>query len=148
MELCGSVKNVIALACGVCDGLGFGTNTKAALLTRGLAEMARLGAAMKVDPKTFFGLAGLGDLATTCFSLNSRNRFVGSELGKGRSITAVLKSMDSVAEGVPTAKAIFRLAKKKGIDMPITAGVYQLIYGRPSPKRVVADLMGRSLKAE
>ncbi len=148
VELCGSVKNVIALACGICDGLGFGTNTKAAVLTRGLVEMSRLGRVLGADPKTFIGLAGLGDLATTCFSLNSRNRFVGSELGKGRKIKAILASMDAVAEGVVTAKAVHDLARKLRIDMPITDGVYQIIYGHNDPKKAVAGLMGRSLKSE
>lgn len=148
VELSGSVKNVIALACGVCDGLGLGTNTKAALLTRGLVEMARLGKALKADPKTFSGLAGLGDLATTCFSVNSRNRFVGSELGKGRSVKDVLGSMDAVAEGVVTAKAVHNLAKKLRIEMPITRAVYEIVYKNKSPKKVVSDLMKRSLKKE
>ena len=148
VEVCGSVKNIIALACGVCDGLGFGTNTKAALLTRGLVEMIRLGRALKSDPATFIGLAGLGDLATTCFSPNSRNRFVGYELGKGRSIKAILKSMDAVAEGVGSARAVYRFAKKLRIDMPITEAVYNIIYRGRSPKKTVADLMKRSLKSE
>lgn len=148
VELCGSVKNVIALACGVCDGLGFGTNTKAALLTRGLVEMTRLGRAMQADPSTFMGLTGLGDLATTCFSPNSRNRYVGSELGKGRKIKQILKSMDAVAEGVVTAEAVYKLSRKLRIDMPITEAVYKIIYkGRPA-KAVVKDLMRRSLKSE
>ncbi len=148
VELCGSVKNVIALACGICDGLGFGTNTKAALLTRGLVEMARLGKIMRADPKTFTGLTGMGDLATTCFSPNSRNRFVGSELGKGRSIDDILKTMDSVAEGVVTAKAVHNLARKLKIDMPITTAVYNIIYVHKDPQKAVTALMGRTLKSE
>ena len=148
VEICGSVKNIIALACGVCDGLGFGTNTKAALLTRGLVEMTRLGRALKADPATFIGLTGLGDLATTCFSPNSRNRFVGSELGKGKSIRSILRSMDAVAEGVVTAKAVHLLAHKCRIDMPITEAVYNILYRGRSPQRAVADLMKRSLKSE
>ncbi len=148
VELCGSVKNVIALACGICDGLGFGTNTKAALLTRGLVEMTRLGRMLKARPETFIGLTGLGDLATTCFSPGSRNRSVGVQLGKGRSIKDILASMDSVAEGVHTAKAVHHLAKKLKIEMPITEAVYKIIYkGKLAPK-VVHDLMSRSLKRE
>jgi glycerol-3-phosphate dehydrogenase (NAD(P)+) len=148
VELCGSVKNVIALACGICDGLGFGTNTKAALLTRGLVEMSRLGKALGANPKTFTGLTGLGDLATTCFSPNSRNRFVGSELGKGKDIKEILGAMDSVAEGVVTAKAVFNLAKKLKIEMPITSAVYQVIYGHKDPRKAVSGLMSRTLKSE
>jgi len=148
VEICGSIKNVIALACGVCDGLGLGTNTKAALLTRGLAEITRLGKALKAKPGTFAGLAGLGDLATTCFSPNSRNRTVGEALGRGKTIDDILGSMDSVAEGVPTAKAVHRLAKKLKIDMPITEAVYSIIYQKKSASAVVGHLMRRSLKRE
>ena len=148
VELCGSVKNVIALACGVCDGLGLGTNAKAALLTRGLVEMTRLGKAMKAKPETFAGLAGLGDLATTCFSPNSRNRSVGSELGKGRSLKDILASMDAVAEGVVTAKSVHDLTRKLHIEMPITRAVYEILYCAKSPRKAMADLMRRSLKKE
>jgi len=148
VELCGSVKNVIALACGVCDGLGYGTNAKSALLTRGLVEMSRLGKALKAKPETFMGLAGLGDLATTCFSPNSRNRTVGQELGKGRSIKEILASMDAVAEGVVTVKAVHHLARKLKIEMPITRAVYEIIYQRKPAQEAVADLMMRSLKQE
>jgi glycerol-3-phosphate dehydrogenase (NAD(P)+) len=148
VELCGSVKNVIALACGICDGLGFGTNTKAAVLTRGLVEMTRLGKVLGADPKTFIGLAGMGDLATTCFSPNSRNRSVGYALGKGRKIKEILSSMDAVAEGVVTAKAVHHLAKKLKIEMPITAAVYQVIYNNKNAQEIVSGLMGRTLKSE
>jgi glycerol-3-phosphate dehydrogenase (NAD(P)+) len=148
VEICGSVKNIIALACGVCDGLGFGTNTKAALLTRGLVEMKRLGVAFKAKPETFNGLTGLGDLATTCFSPQSRNRHVGEEIGKGRPVDDILAGMASVAEGVVTAKAVCRLSRKLKIDMPITQAVYDMVYTRRPPQKVVADLMRRSLKKE
>ncbi|OGS35966.1 MAG: glycerol-3-phosphate dehydrogenase [Elusimicrobia bacterium RIFOXYB2_FULL_49_7] len=148
VELCGSVKNVIALACGVCDGLGFGTNTKAALLTRGLVEMTRLGKVLKAKPGTFTGLTGLGDLATTCFSPNSRNRSVGYELGQGKSIAAILATMDSVAEGVHTAKAVYFLARKLGLEMPITTAVYNIIYKKIPARNAVNDLMSRTLKKE
>ncbi len=148
VELCGSVKNVIALACGICDGLGYGTNTKAAILTRGLVEMMRLGKKMGADPATFTGLAGLGDLATTCFSPNSRNRSAGAEIGRGRAVKDVLASMDAVVEGVVTSKSVHRLAQKLGIEMPITTAVYQVLYARKDPLKAVAGLMARSLKSE
>ncbi len=148
VELCGSVKNIIALACGICDGLGFGTNTKAAILTRGLVEMKRLGRKMGADPATFNGLAGLGDLATTCFSPNSRNRSAGCEIGRGRPVKEVLSSMDAVVEGVVTAKSVHRLAQKLGVEMPITDAVYQVLYARKNPLKAVAGLMARSLKSE
>lgn len=148
VELCGCVKNIIALSCGICDGLGLGTNTKAAILTRGLVEMKRLGKALKAKPDTFSGLAGLGDLATTCFSPNSRNRSVGEALGKGKSLKAILEGMNAVAEGVPATKAVYKLALKKKIEMPITKAVFQILYKKKSPKKAVSDLMSRSLKKE
>lgn len=148
VEIGGSVKNVIALACGVCDGLGLGTNAKAAILTRGLAEITRLGTAMGGRIKTFYGLSGLGDLATTCFNPNSRNRMVGQQLGEGKSIRAVLKGMNAVAEGVVTAKAVYRLSKTKNIPMPIVTEVYKIIVLNKDPRRAMADLMGRAPKPE
>lgn len=148
VELGGSIKNVIAIACGVCDGLGFGTNTKAAILARGLAEMARLGTAMGAQQKTFFGLSGLGDLATTCFSPQSRNRSVGEALGKGKTIAEITRSMDMVAEGVPTAKAIFALSQKYRIAMPITQEVYNILYRNKKPGKAVSNLMTRKTKPE
>ncbi len=148
VEIGGSIKNVIALACGVCDGLGLGTNAKAAILTRGLAEIARLGIALGGKKETFYGLTGLGDLATTCFSPNSRNRTVGEALGRGKSIATITKSMHAVAEGVETAKAVYRLSAKMKIPMPISEEVYRIIFQRKNPKKALADLMGRQLKAE
>lgn len=148
VELGGSIKNIIAIACGICDGMKFGTNAKAAILTRGLAEMARLGKALKAKPSTFSGLSGLGDLATTCFSPNSRNRFVGSELGKGKPIKQILSKMDMVAEGVLSTKAVYLLSKKLKISMPITEAVYKIIYKNQSPDRIVSMLMQRDLKKE
>ncbi len=148
VELGGSLKNVIAIACGVCDGLGFGTNTKSAILARGLAEMARLGTALGARPRTFAGLTGLGDLVTTCFSPRSRNRHVGEELGRGANIRDILNGMVMVAEGVETAKAVERLAKREGIDMPISHQVYRLLFRHIPPKRAVLDLMTRKMKAE
>jgi glycerol-3-phosphate dehydrogenase (NAD(P)+) len=148
VEIGGSVKNVIALACGVCDGLGLGTNAKAAILTRGLAEITRLGTAMGGRIETFYGLSGLGDLATTCFSPNSRNRMVGQQLGEGKSIRAVLKGMSAVAEGIITAKAVYRLSKSRNIPMPIVTEVYKIIAMNKNPRKAMADLMGRSPKPE
>jgi len=148
VEIGGSIKNVIAIASGVCDGLGFGTNTKAAILTRGLAEMARLGKAMGAKTKTFSGLSGLGDLATTCMSPRSRNRSVGEALGKGKSIHKIISSMNAVAEGVPTVKAIEKLGKKYKVPMPITSEVYRIIYKNKNPLRALNDLMSRKTKSE
>ena len=147
-ELGGSVKNIIALACGVCDGLGLGTNAKAALVTRGLAEMARLGVAMGARKETFSGLTGLGDLVTTCFNPQSRNRSVGEELGKGRSIKNILGSMDMVAEGVITTQAVYRLSRKLGVSMPITGEMFKILYQGKKSKNALGDLMTRSVKSE
>lgn len=148
LEIGGSVKNVIAIACGVCDGLGFGTNTKAAIVTRGLAEMARLGKKMGANAETFCGLSGLGDLVTTCFSPKSRNRTVGEQLGKGKGIRSILSDMDMVAEGVETAKAVFKLSKKYKVEMPITEMVCKILYKNKKPKDAVNDLMRRKPKSE
>jgi glycerol-3-phosphate dehydrogenase (NAD(P)+) len=148
VELGGSIKNIIALACGVCDGLGFGSNTKAAVLTRGLAEMARLGQALGARQKTFSGLTGLGDLVTTCVSPQSRNRSVGEQLGRGQSIEAVVSHMDMVAEGVETVKAVYKLSRKYNISMPITTEVYNIIYKKKKPSQAVSDLMTRAMKPE
>ena len=148
VELGGSVKNVIALACGVCDGLGYGTNTKSAIVTRGLVEMSRLGMSLGAQQNTFSGLTGLGDLVTTCFSPKSRNRSVGELLGNGSKIDDILSKMDMVAEGVETAKAIYDLSKKRNISMPITKEVYEIIYQQKSPIEAVNDLMNRDSKSE
>lgn len=148
VEIGGSVKNVIALACGICDGLGLGTNTKAALLTRGLAEITRLGVALGGRRETFYGLAALGDLATTCFSPKSRNRTVGEALGRGGKIKEIVGRMNAVAEGVVTAKAVYLLGRKKKIAMPIVSEVYKIIYENKSARRAMKDLMTRSLKSE
>ncbi len=148
VELGGSLKNVIAIACGVADGLGFGTNTKAALATRGLVEMARLGAAMGAEPKTFSGLSGLGDLITTCFSPHSRNRTVGEKLGRGMALGEITKGMEQVAEGVPTTKSAHGLARRHQVEMPITAAVYQLLYEGKSPQEAVKALLLREPKPE
>lgn len=148
VEIGGSVKNVIALACGICDGLKLGDNAKAALLTRGLAEITRLGTALGGRRETFYGLAGLGDLATTCFSPNSRNRTVGEALGRGRKIKDILGHMNAIAEGVVTSKAVYYLAKRKKIAMPIVTEVYKIIFKNKPASRAMKDLMGRSLKSE
>lgn len=148
LELGGSLKNIIAIACGVCDGLGFGTNAKAAILTRGLLEMSRLGKALGAKVSTFSGLAGLGDLVTTCISPQSRNRYVGEQLGKGKSISEIIASMDMVAEGVDTVKAVYKLSHKLKVSMPITTEVFKIIYHNKKPRQAVKDLMGREMKAE
>lgn len=148
VELGGSIKNIIAIACGVCDGLKLGANTKAAILTRGLAEMARLGKAMGGQMKTFSGLTGLGDLVTTCISSQSRNRHVGEQLGMGKSIQQILVSMEMVAEGVETVKAVHKLSQKYRIAMPITSEIYRIIYRHKNPLQAVLDLMSRKAKSE
>ncbi len=148
VELGGSVKNVIAIACGISDGLGFGANTKAALLSRGLAEISRLGIAMGAKLNTFSGISGLGDLVTTCISIYSRNRRVGEQIGKGKSLIEVNKAMQMIAEGVPTAKSAFALSKKYNIDMPIIKEVYLVLYRNRSPKDAVRYLMARQKKSE
>ncbi|MFA7677713.1 MAG: NAD(P)H-dependent glycerol-3-phosphate dehydrogenase [Candidatus Omnitrophota bacterium] len=148
VELGGALKNVIALACGISDGLGFGVNTKAALVTRGLAEITRLGVELGARKSTFWGISGLGDLATTCFSDSSRNRLFGESVGKGKKAKDILKSMKMVAEGVETVKSAFKLSKKLKIEMPITREVYLVIYENKSPRKAVVDLMNRPLKEE
>lgn len=148
VELGGSVKNVIAIAAGVLEGLGFGYNTMAALLTRGLAEMSRLGAALGADPRTFSGLAGMGDLVLTCTGGLSRNRTLGVRLGKGEKLDDILKGAKTVAEGVKTAKAARELARKNGIEMPIAEEMYKILYEGKEPRQATKDLMGRTLKGE
>lgn len=148
VELGGSLKNVIAIACGVSDGLGFGTNTKAAILTRGLAEISRLGRAMGAKSETFCGISGLGDLVTTCISKQSRNRMVGELIGRGKSLKEIRRHMQMVAEGVPTAKSAYALSIKYKTEMPITKEVYRLLYKNKSPRQAVKDLMARRSKEE
>lgn len=148
VELGGSLKNIIAIACGVCDGLGLGTNTKAAIVTRGLTEISRLGQAMGGKARTFAGLTGLGDLVTTCFSPQSRNRYVGEQMGGGKPIRQILTSMEMVAEGVSTVKAVQKLAQKYNVSMPITNEVYHIIYRKKKPSQALADLMTRKTKSE
>jgi len=148
VELGGSLKNITAIACGVSDGLGFGANTKAAILARGLAEISRLGVAMGAKHKTFSGISGLGDLVTTCISPHSRNRFVGEKIGSGRKIKEVLGRMQMVAEGVPTAKSARALGRKYKVDMPITEEVYNLLYRNKPALKALKDLMARKGKNE
>ena len=148
VEIGGAVKNCLAIAAGISDGLGFGDNTKAALITRGLAEMMRYGKAMGADEKTFTGLTGMGDLIVTCASKHSRNRYVGEKLGEGQKIDDILKGMVMVAEGVPTVKAIHDQIKNTGIEMPILEATYQIIYEGADPKYMVQELMDRDLKEE
>jgi len=148
VELAGSLKNVVAIAAGVLNGLGYGHNSMAALLTRGLAEMARLGAAMGANVQTFSGLAGMGDLVLTCTGGLSRNRTLGVRLGSGEKLPDIMKGMQTVAEGIMTAKAAHDLAKKFNIDMPIVSEIYSLLYEGKDPKLAAKDLMGRQLKDE
>lgn len=148
VELGGALKNVIAIACGVADGLGFGANAKAALVTRGLVEMSRLGIAMGARARTFAGLSGLGDLVTTCFSQHSRNRRVGEQLGRGVPLSTITGTTEQVAEGITTAQSAYSLSRKHKVEMPIATAVYEILYERKSPKRAVADLMARELKPE
>lgn len=143
VELGGALKNIIALAGGITDGLGFGDNTKAALITRGIAEMARLGAALGALPQTFAGLSGLGDLFVTASSRHSRNNWAGREIGSGRSPQEVLSSTPMVVEGAPTSKAAYLLSKKLKVEMPITTKVYEVLYEGASPLKGVSELMAR-----
>jgi glycerol-3-phosphate dehydrogenase (NAD(P)+) len=148
VELGGALKNVIALAAGVSDGLGFGHNARAALINRGLVEMARLGAAKGAHAETFAGLAGMGDLVLTCTGDMSRNRSVGVELGRGRKLAAILAGMHMVAEGVKTTLSAYQLAQKLGVVMPITEQMYQILYNDKDPRQAVSELMHRQLRAE
>ncbi|MEO0156643.1 MAG: NAD(P)H-dependent glycerol-3-phosphate dehydrogenase [candidate division WOR-3 bacterium] len=148
VELGGAVKNVLALACGISDGLGFGSNAKGALISRGILEIQRLGSKMGANPKTFYGLSGLGDLITTSFSEESRNHLFGKMLGRGKSVKEIKKDFVMVAEGVPTARAVMELAKKYNVEMPISKVVYEIIYKRKSPLQGLKSLMLRPLKNE
>ncbi len=148
VELGGAVKNVMAIATGIADGLEFGTNARAALITRGLAEMSRLGVAMGADVKTFMGLSGMGDLVLTCTGDLSRNRQVGLKLGQGMKLDDIVGEMQAVAEGVKTTRSLFELSKTIGVELPITEQVYKIIYEGKDPGDAVIELMGRELKEE
>jgi len=148
VELGGAVKNVIALGAGVSAGLGFGHNTLAALVTRGLAEITRLGVALGAERQTFYGLAGVGDLMLTCTSADSRNRTVGYRLGQGESLASILSSSRAVAEGVWTSEAVVGLARELGVEMPISEEVYAIVHQHRDPAEALAALMSREPKAE
>ena len=148
VELGGAVKNVIAIASGIVDGLGLGLNTRAALITRGLTEMRRLGLQLGAKPETFSGLAGVGDLILTCTGDLSRNHTVGQQIGQGKKLQEILDEMQMVAEGVKTAKSVYNLSCKLDVEMPIAHEVYRVLYEDRSPKDAVYSLMTRSLKNE
>lgn len=148
VELGGAIKNVIAIAAGLSDGLKLGDNTKSALITRGLAEMARLGKAMGGKPQTFSGLSGVGDLITTCISLHSRNRRLGEMIAGGVGLKQALGSTEMVAEGVKTTQSVFDLAKKHKVEMPIVEGVHAVLYEGKNPEKALIDLMRRKAKTE
>jgi glycerol-3-phosphate dehydrogenase (NAD(P)+) len=147
-EIAGALKNVLAIGAGMAHGLGYGDNTKAALITRGLAELARLGIALGGDPLTFAGLAGMGDLIATCSSPQSRNRHVGVELGRGRTVDEIVAEMNMVAEGVKTTRAVLDLAAREHVDMPLAAFVGRVLYEGARPADLVPELMGRRAKPE
>ena len=144
VEYGGALKNVIAIAAGVCDGLKFGDNTKSGLITRGLYEIVRLGSKFGANPNTFFGLSGIGDLITTCFSKHGRNLFVGRELGKGRKIRSILGEMAMVAEGVDTALSVHQLCERENLQLPIMTEVYKMLFEDKDPEVVVSTLLSRT----
>ena len=148
VQLGGALKNVMALAAGVVDGLGLGHNARAALITRGLAEIVRLGVAMGADPRTFYGLSGVGDLVLTCTGSLSRNHTVGVRLGQGETLEAILGGMQAVAEGVRTARAALGLALRHGVEMPITQEINAVLFDGKSCRKAVSDLMERDAKPE
>ncbi len=148
VEIGGSAKNVLAIAAGIGDGVGYGDNAKAALVTRGLAEIRRLGVAMGARPQTFAGLAGIGDLIVTCMSTHSRNRYFGEQIGKGKSLDQIQADMDMVAEGVRTTQSIRDLAHRHGVEMPITEAVHAVLFEEERPEEMVDELMTRSPKRE
>jgi glycerol-3-phosphate dehydrogenase (NAD(P)+) len=147
-ELSGAMKNVIAIAAGIADGMGFGDNSRASLITRGLAEMARLGTKLGANPLTFAGLAGMGDLVATCISQLSRNRRVGEELGHGRKLDEITGDMQMVAEGVKTSRAVVALAEREGVEVPLCEHVVKVLYEGVAPADMVLSLMLRSAKPE
>lgn len=148
VEIAGSAKNVLAIAAGISDGVGYGDNAKAALVTRGLAEIRRLGLALGAREQTFAGLAGIGDLVVTCMSQHSRNRYLGEQIGRGHTLEDVLEEMDMVAEGVRTTQSIRDLARCHQIEMPITEAVYAILFEEERPQEMVDELMTRSAKRE
>ncbi len=148
VELAGALKNVIAIAAGICDGLGYGDNAKSALLARGLVEITRFGTSLGAEAVTFAGLAGMGDLITTCISPYGRNRMVGERLGKGESLQQILESMDAVAEGVTTTRSVYEMAEQREIEMPITTEVFRVLFEGKSPAEATDSLMMRPPRGE
>ncbi len=148
VELSGPLKNIIAIVAGISDGLGFGANAKAAILTRGIVEIQRLGKKMGARAKTFSGIAGLGDLSTTCISPESRNRTFGERIAKGESMEKIIQTTEGIIEGVTTAEAVYQMSKKYKVDMPLANNVYEVIYLRKNPKTALKELMTRKRKAE
>jgi glycerol-3-phosphate dehydrogenase (NAD(P)+) len=148
VEIGGSVKNVLAIAAGISDGIGYGDNAKAALITRGMAEIQRLGMAMGADPATFSGLTGIGDVIVTCMSKLSRNRYVGEQIGRGRTLADVEAEMSMVAEGVRTTQSVCELARRYGIEMPIAEAVHAILFEGKKPQEAVHELMTREAKRE
>ncbi|MEP6955364.1 MAG: NAD(P)H-dependent glycerol-3-phosphate dehydrogenase [Chthoniobacterales bacterium] len=148
IELGGALKNVFAIAAGTSDGFGLGDNSKAALVTRALAELLRLGTAMGGNPRTFYGLSGAGDLIATCFSPHSRNRRVGEQIGAGKALNEITASMQTVAEGIPTAKSAYECARRLDIETPIIDQVYAVLHEGKSPAQALQELLGRDQKAE
>jgi glycerol-3-phosphate dehydrogenase (NAD(P)+) len=148
VEVAGALKNVIAIASGIVDALEFGLNSRAALITRGLAEISQLGVSLGANRETFSGLAGIGDLVLTCTGRLSRNHHVGFELGKGRTLGEILAGMTMIAEGVPTTRLARELSASRGVEMPISEQVFRVLYENKSPKDAITDLMSRSLKSE
>ncbi|TCD48129.1 NAD(P)H-dependent glycerol-3-phosphate dehydrogenase [Chlorobium sp. N1] len=148
VEIAGSVKNIIAIAAGISDGIGFGDNAKAAIITRGMAEISRLALRLGGDPMTISGLSGIGDLVVTCLSRHSRNRFVGQEIGRGRTLDDIITHMDMIAEGVLSSKAVYELSRKLDVEMPITQAVYEMLFERKPVEQAILDLMTREPKPE
>ncbi len=148
VELAGALKNILGIAAGVCDGLGSGDNAKAALLSRGLVELVRLGIDLGARQETFYGLAGVGDIITTCYSPYGRNRSLGERIGRGETLEHVLGEMVNVAEGVPTTRSVHSLAAQRGVEMPITAQLYEILFAGKPPHVAVAELMVRAPKVE
>ncbi|REJ74958.1 MAG: NAD(P)-dependent glycerol-3-phosphate dehydrogenase [Planctomycetota bacterium] len=148
VELAGALKNIIAIAAGICDGLDYGDNAKSALMTRGIVEMTRFGTSLGAESATFWGLAGIGDLITTCISPYGRNRMVGERLGGGESLTTIRESMDAVAEGVNTTRSVQNMADQRGVEMPITWEVHQVLFDGKSPEQATESLMLRPPRDE
>lgn len=147
-ELGGALKNCLAIAAGICDGLGYGDNTKAALLTRGLNEIVKIGVSLGASERTFMGLTGLGDMIVTCTSIHSRNRYLGEQIGKGRELEEIIKEMKMVSEGVSTIKAVYKIIKNKNLQTPIFTALYELLYENKDVNTLTSTFMGRELKAE